>query len=336
MELTKPPRKALIFGVSGQDGAYLAELLLGKGYRVWGTSRNVDPAAQENLRRLGILERVTLLAAKMTDPASVRACLDAAEPDEIYNLAGQTSVSMSFEKPVETIESIAHSTLNLLEAMRGTNARLFHAGSAECFGNAGKVRLNEESAFRPQSPYGAAKAAAHWQVVSYRECFGVYACNGILFNHESPLRPQKFVTQKVIAAVGAIARGGREKLRLGAIDVWRDWGWAPEYVEAMWRMLQQAVPEDFIIATGESHSLRDFVESAFARIGRNSAEYMVQDGSLLRPSEIQYSYADVLKIEQKLGWKATRKMADVVRLMLEADEAAHATGTGTMPTRQVS
>lgn len=333
MEPKKTPRKALIFGVSGQDGAYLAEFLLGKGYRVWGTSRNAVPGAQENLRRLGILERVTLLAAKMTDPASVRACLEAAEPDEIYNLAGQTSVSMSFEMPVETIESIAHSTLNLLEAMRGTKARLFHAGSAECFGNAGKVRLNEESAFRPKSPYGAAKAAAHWQVVSYRDCFGMYACNGILFNHESPLRPQKFVTQKVIAAVGAIARGSREKLRLGAIDVWRDWGWAPEYVEAMWRMLQQESPDDFLIATGESHSLREFVESAFASIGKHSAEFMEQDSHLLRPSEIQYSYADVLKIERKLGWKATKKMADVVRLMLEADDAAHSTDAGTMPTR---
>ncbi len=334
MESTSPPKKALIFGVSGQDGAYLAELLLGKGYRVWGTSRNADSAAQENLRRLGILERVTLLPAQMTDPASVRACLEAAEPDEIYNLAGQTSVSMSFEMPVETIKSIAHSTLNLLEAMRGTKARMFHAGSAECFGNAGKVRLNEESAFRPQSPYGAAKAAAHWQVVSYRECFGVYACNGILFNHESPLRPQKFVTQKVIAAVGAIARGGQEKLRLGAIDVWRDWGWAPEYVDAMWRMLQQPVPDDFIIATGESHSLRDFVESAFANVGKQSAEFLVQDGSLLRPSEIQFSYADVRKIEQKLGWTATRKMADVVRLMLEADAAAHSGEAGSVLTRQ--
>ncbi len=316
--------KALIFGVSGQDGAYLARFLLGKGYEVWGTSRE-SQIVPPNLEILGITAQVRMLACNMTDGASIRQVLDEATPDEIYNLAGQTSVSYSFAQPLETLRSIAHSTLNLLECIRqrGEPCRLFHASSAECFGDHGTTPVDETTPFRPRSPYGVAKASAHWQVACYREAFGIHASSGILFNHESPLRPQKFVTQKVIAAVGAIARGGHEKLHLGAIDVYRDWGWAPEYVEAMWLMLQQPTPDDYIIATGQSNSLRDFVEAAFQSIGRNSADFLVQDGSLLRPTEIKYSYADPRKIEQTLGWSAQNKMADVVRLMLAADAAAH-------------
>jgi GDPmannose 4,6-dehydratase len=247
--------------------------------------------------------------------------LDAADPDEIYNLAGQTSVSYSFVQPVETLRSIAHSTLTLLECIRqrGAACRLFHASSAECFGDHGRTPVDERTPFRPKSPYGVAKASAHWQVACYREAFGIHASSGFLFNHESPLRPKKFVTQKVIAAVGAIARGSREKLHLGAIDVFRDWGWAPEYVEAMWLMLQRPTPDDFILATGETHSLREFVETAFATIGCDAADFLVQDGSLLRPTEIQYSYANPRKASEQLGWTAHSKMADVVRLMLHAD-----------------
>jgi GDPmannose 4,6-dehydratase len=318
------PKTALIFGVSGQDGAYLARLLLNKGYTVWGTSREAH-GDHPNLHRLGIAGRITLVACTMTDGASVRAVLDAANPDEIYNLAGQTSVSYSFVQPLETQRSIAHSTLNLLECIRqrGAPCRLFHASSAECFGDHGRTPVNEQTPFRPKSPYGVAKASAHWQVACYREAFGLFAASGILFNHESPLRPRKFVTQKVIAAVGAISRGSREKLHLGAIDVFRDWGWAPEYVEAMWLMLRQPAPQDFIIATGESHSLREFVETAFRAIGVNSANFVVEDGSLLRPTEVQYTYADTRKTQSVLGWSAASKMADVVRLMLEADAAVH-------------
>lgn len=316
--------KALIFGVSGQDGAYLSRFLLGKGYQVWGTSREAQ-VTPPNLEALEITAQVRVLACNMTDGASVRQVLDEANPDEIYNLAGQTSVSYSFVQPLETLHSIAHSTLNLLECIRqrGAPCRLFHASSAECFGDHGKTPVNETTPFTPRSPYGVAKASAHWQVACYREAFGIHASCGILFNHESPLRAEKFVTRKVIAAVGAIARGSNEKLHLGAIDVYRDWGWAPEYVEAIWLMLQQSVPDDFIIATGQSNSLRDFVEAAFVSIGRKSAEFLVQDGSLLRPTEIKYSYADPRKIEQTLGWSAQNKMADVVRLMLAADAAAN-------------
>ena len=324
MPTTPNLRKALIFGVSGQDGSYLAKFLLNKGYEVWGTSREAQKTPP-NLEALGIAAQVHLLACAMNDGASIRQVLDTASPEEIYNLAGQTSVSYSFVQPLETLRSIAHSTLNLLECIRqrGEPCRLFHASSAECFGDHGQTPVDESTPFRPRSPYGVAKASAHWQLACYREAFGIHASSGILFNHESPLRPQKFVTQKVIAAVGAAARGSHEKLHLGAIDVFRDWGWAPEYVEAMWLMLQQPTPDDYIIATGESHSLSDFVDTAFSSIGRDSAEFLVQDGSLLRPTEIKYSYADAWKIKQQLGWSARNKMADVVRLMLEADTSAH-------------
>jgi GDPmannose 4,6-dehydratase len=321
---TPSPKKALIFGISGQDGAYLAQFLLARHYEVWGTSREARND-HPNLQALNLTSRIKLLACNMNDGASIRQVLDAADPDEVYNLAGQTSVSYSFLQPLETLRSIAHSTLNLLECIRqrAIPCRLFHASSAECFGDHGLTPVTETTPFHPKSPYGVAKASAHWQVACYREAFGLYACSGILFNHESPLRPQKFVTQKVIAAVGAISRGGEQKLHLGAIDVFRDWGWAPEYVEAMWLMLQQPTPDDFIIATGQSHSLRDFVEVAFASIGRSSADFLVQDGSLLRPTEIKYSYADVHKIQRVLNWSAKSKMADVVRLMLASDQAAH-------------
>jgi GDPmannose 4,6-dehydratase len=314
----------LIFGVSGQDGAYLAAFLLDKGYQVWGTSRDAA-GPHENLDCLHLTGKLKLVAADMVDSASVQAAIEAAEPHEIYNLAGQTSVSRSFTQPLETIREISQGSLHVLEAMRvlRTNARFFHAGSSECFGNAGREPLREDTPLRPQSPYGAAKAAAHLQVASYRASFGIFAATGILFNHESPLRPETFVTQKVIAAVGAISRGSQEPLCLGNIDVYRDWGWAPEYVEAMWRILQHDQPDDFIIATGESNSLRQFVDAAFTAIGRDSTEFLSLDGSLLRPTEIQYSYADASKIERALGWHAHSRMTDVIRLMLEADAQRH-------------
>jgi GDPmannose 4,6-dehydratase len=316
--------RALIFGVSGQDGAYLAQFLLAKNYEVWGTSRQVE-GDHPNLRALGIVDSIRLLPCNMLDIGSVREVLDAAAPDEIYNLAGQTSVSYSFAHPVDTFQSIAVAALHLLESIRqrGLPTRLFHAGSAECFGDHGRTPVHEMTPFRPKSPYGVAKASAHWHVASYREAFGLYACSGILFNHESPLRPRNFVTQKIIAAVGAISRGSMEMLPLGNIDVVRDWGWAPEYVHAMWLMLQQPTPDDFIIATGHSYSLRAFVEEAFKNIDRKTNSLVIQDGSLLRPNEILRSYADPGKIEKLLGWSASNKMPDVVRLMLEADARAH-------------
>jgi GDPmannose 4,6-dehydratase len=313
--------KALIYGISGQDGAYLAQFLLEQGYEVWGASRDAHIARKENLRRLGIGDEVKILSTTLTDFRSVLTSLDTASPDEIYNLAGQSSVSLSFEEPVETMHSICYGTLNLLECIRyrGAKSKFYNASSSECFGDVGHSMANEETPFRPKSPYGVAKAAAHWQVVNYRESYGIFACNGILFNHESPLRPARFVTQKVISAVAAIGRGALEKLHLGNTDILRDWGWAPEYVQAMWLMLQRSTPDDFVIATGESHSLREFVDAAFAAVGKDSSEYVVLDTRMLRPAEILYSYADVTKAAKLLGWSAKNKMADVVRMMLEAE-----------------
>ena len=315
--------RALIYGISGQDGAYLAQFLLERGYEVWGASRDAHVARRENLRRLGIADEVKVLSTTLTDFRSVLASLDTAAPDEIFNLAGQSSVSLSFEEPMETMQSIAYGTLNLLECIRyrGAKCRFYNASSSECFGDVGCSRANEETSFHPRSPYGVAKSAAHWLVVNYRESYGLFACNGILFNHESPLGPPRFVTMKVISSVAAIARGSREKLRLGDTSMLRDWGWAPEYVQAMWRMLQMPTPDDFVIATGESHSLQEFVDAAFAVIGKDSSEHVERDKQMLRPSEIQYSYADASKAEKQLGWCAKHKMTDVVRMMLDAELA---------------
>src|SRR5215469_12593989 len=227
-------KKALVTGISGQDGAYLAQLLLEKGYQVWGTSRDAQISSFKNLDRLKIREHVRLASVALNDFRRVIQVLFKAEPDEIYNLAGQSSVSLSFEQPVETQESIYIGTLNLLEAIRfaGKGIKLYNASSSECFGDLDGKPATEETAFRPRSPYAVAKAAAFWQVANYREAYGILACSGILFNHESPLRPERFVTQKIVRAACRIAGGAKEKLSLGNIDIQRDWGWAPEYVEA--------------------------------------------------------------------------------------------------------
>ena len=316
---------ALIYGISGQDGAYLAELLLSKGYTVWGASRDAHAGKRENLRALGIDDKIHYLSTALTDFRSVLASIDTAQPDEIYNLSGQTSVSLSFEEPFETMCSISLGTLNLLECLRYTHsqARLYHAGSSECFGDTGGLPATETTPFHPRSPYGVAKAAAHWQVTNYRESYNLFACTGILFNHESPLRPPRFVTRKVIAAVAAMARGEDVKLRLGNTAIVRDWGWAPEYVHAMWLMLQQPEPKDYVIATGQSYSLNTFVETALRSIGKTMEQHVETDNAMLRPSETMRAYADPSKAAHELGWTARSTMHDVVRLMLQAEQAAH-------------
>ncbi len=227
--------KALICGISGQDGAYLAQLLLSKGYSVCGTSRDAQISSFQNLMGLGIREQVKLESMALTDFRSVLQILTKIDPDEVYNLAGQSSVGLSFEQPVETLESVATGTLNLLEAIRflGKPIKLYNAGSSECFGDLGEDTADETTPFRPRSPYGVAKATAFWQVANYREAYGLFACSGILFNHESPLRPERFVTQKIVSTACRIAAGSLEKLFLGNMSIQRDWGWAPEYVEAM-------------------------------------------------------------------------------------------------------
>jgi GDPmannose 4,6-dehydratase len=314
----------LICGVSGQDGAWLAKLLLERGYRVVGTSRDAAMASFTNLVKLGIRERVTVMSSTLTDFRSLIRVLLEVEPDEIYNLSGQTSVGLSFEQPAEALESIAFGTLNLLEAIRMLRrpVRFYNACSSECFGDTLTEAADENTPFRPRSPYGVAKAAAFWQVSSYREAYGLHVCSGILFNHESPLRPERFVTQKVVAAACRIASGSGERLKLGDLGIRRDWGWAPEYVEAMWRMLQQETAEDFVICTGETHPLSEFVKEAFAAVGLNYEDHVDQDPALYRPADLRSSIGSAAKARQRLGWSAQYRMRDVVRAMIAARTSA--------------
>jgi len=242
-------------------------------------------------------------------------------PHQIYNLAGQSSVGLSFEQPVETVESIAMGTLNLLEAIRLTdpNIRLYNAGSTECFGDTGETVADETTPLNPRSPYAVAKASAYWEVTNYREAYNLFACTGILSCHDSPLRPSGFVTRKIVRAVASIAKGNEGSLSLGNLEIERDWGWAPEYVEAIASMLEQPVPEDYIIATGQSHSLAEFVATAFELIGKNWREYVVVDERLMRPTDIVKNKVDPSKAAIGLGWKARSRMKDVIRMMLEAE-----------------
>ncbi|MEQ9354541.1 GDP-mannose 4,6-dehydratase [Coleofasciculus chthonoplastes] len=313
-------KKALICGISGQDGAYLAKLLLNQGYSVCGTSRDAQMSSFQNLVLLGIRDQVKLESAALTDFRSVLQVLMKNQPDEVYNLAGQSSVGLSFEQPVETLESISIGTLNLLEAIRftGEPIKFYNAGSSECFGDIGTEAADETTPFRPRSPYAVAKSAAFWQVANYREAYGLFACSGILFNHESPLRPQRFVTQKIVAAVSRIAQGSQEKLYLGNVDIQRDWGWAPEYVEAMYKILQQEEPDDYVIATGESYTLEEFVVAAFDSVGLNWQDYVITDRSLFRPTDLAISRGNPAKAKEKLGWQAQYKMPDIVRMMVQA------------------
>lgn len=312
---------ALICGVGGQDGSYLARLLLDKGYSVWGTSRDVDAGGFANLDRLGIRDRVRLISMTPRDFRSVSRVLSEVEPDEIYALAAQSSVEQSFSTPVETFEGNVIGVLNLLEAIRlgKGRAKLYHASSGECFGDLGGHPADEETPFRPRSPYGVSKAAAHMLVANYRAAYCLFAANGLLFNHESPLRPERFVTRKVTSAVARIALGSPERLRLGRLDIYRDWGWAPEYVEAMWRILQAGAPDDFIVATGRVNRLEDFVAAAFESCGLDWRAHVDCDSALERASELDWSGANPEKIARHLDWRAQSKMADVARLMTAAE-----------------
>jgi GDPmannose 4,6-dehydratase len=315
-------KTALICGVSGQDGTYLAKLLLERGYTVHGASRDAQASSFRNLRRLGLIDSVHLESLNITDFRSVLQALRRVSPDEVYNLAGQSSVALSFEQPVETLESISVGTLNLLEAIRFTDQpiRFYNAGSGECFGDT-RDPADENTAFRPRSPYAVAKSAAHWEVANYAEAYGLFACTGILFNHESPLRAERFVTRKIVAAACRISRGSAERLSLGNLGVQRDWGWAPEYVEAMWMMLQQDRPDNYVIATGRSHTLEEFVARAFAEIGLEWRDYVDIDERLYRPADISYASADPSLAGERLGWKAKAHMPEVVAMMTAAQLA---------------
>ena len=320
-------RRVLISGISGQDGAWLAKLLIDKGYRVYGTSRDAALSRFANLERLGIRDAVTCLSLQQTDFRSVLQVLGQVDPHEIYNLAGQSSVGLSFEQPLVTLESIAVGTLNLLEALRftGSSARLYNAASSECFGETSRDRPADElSPFAPRSPYGIAKATAFWSVANYRDAYGLFASSGILFNHESPLRPDRFVTRKVVKAACAIAAGSSTRLQLGELSVVRDWGWAPEYVDAMWRMLQADSPRDYVIATGESHSLEDFVAAVFAAVGRDWRDHVDCDPALRRATDLRESHANPDRARRELGWQATTKFDAMVRALVAAEQSAPA------------
>ncbi len=318
---------ALIIGVTGQDGAYLARLLVEKGYVVHGTSRDAAFARLEGLRALGIRDGVALHSMSPADFQSVAQAIESIAPDEIYNLSGQSSVALSFSQPAETLESNLIGTLNMLEAVRrrASGVRFYYAGSSECFGDTGVEPANERTAFRPKSPYGVAKAAGISLVANYRESYGLFACSGLLFNHESPLRPARFVTRKITSAAARIANRAGERLSLGNLSIRRDFGWAPDYVEAMWAMLQQATADDFVIASGVSHSLEEFVAAAFAEVGLDWRDHVDRDPALKRPSDIGCSLGDPAKAARMLGWRAKVDFSEIAARMVRAErEGANA------------
>lgn len=310
-------KKALVIGVSGQDGAYLANLLIDKGYDVIGTTRGLESSSFNNLKQLGLLNKIEIISMPPSDLCSVKNVVQKVDPDEIYNLAGQTSVNISFTQPIETFDSIFNGTINLLESIRLLEhpARIFNAGSSEIFGNT-ITPATEKTPFNPRSPYATAKAASHYAVMNYREAYGLFACTGILFNHESPLRPCRFVTKKIISSVVRIANGSSEKVELGKIDIIRDWGWAPDYVDAMWLILQHSSPDDYVIATGQGHSLEDFLTSSFKCFGLDWKDHVCVRPNLLRPMDIEKSIGDPAKARIKLKWAAKFQFDDVIKQLI--------------------
>lgn len=319
-------KRALVCGAGGQDGSYLAELLVGKGYHVVGTGRGATPPP--HLDRLAGSANFRYEPLDIASQATVHSLVERVAPHEIYALAGQSSVGESFVDPAGTLSSIVMGVLNLLEVIRRVDPaiRLYHAGSSETFGDLGGARASEQTPMHPRSPYGVAKASAQMLVRNYRESYGLFAANGILFNHESPRRPHQFVTRKITAAALRIAQGSGETLHLGRLDIVRDWGWAPEYVEAMWRIVQSDVAEDFVIATGISVSLADFVESVFASFDLDWRAHVTTNEALMRPSDLDWSGADPSRAFSRLSWRAETTMPDVARLMALAEREQAASG----------
>ena len=324
-QYTPPVPVALITGVTGQDGSYLAEFLLAKGYEVHGTTRRTS---LDNLGRLGGIladpasERFRLHDSDMTDGMSLVRLLEAVRPDEVYNLAAQTHVAVSFEVPEQTMQTAGLGPLRLLEGLRslGSSARFYQASSSEMFGSA-PAPQNENSPLRPRSPYGCAKALGHCLTSSYREAYGLFAVSGILFNHESPRRGETFVTRKITLGVASILAGRTDELRLGNLEARRDWGFAGDYVEAMWLMLQQDEPEDFVVGTGVSHSVREFCDMAFEQAGLHWEDHVRADPRFVRPAEVDHLVADPTKAERDLSWKPRVDFEDLVSMMVEADRA---------------
>jgi GDPmannose 4,6-dehydratase len=316
-------KKALITGVTGQDGAYLAEFLLGRGYDVHGTSRNPSYEGLARLRSLGISEKVKLHTTDLSGIEDVSRLLRQVHPSEIYHLAGQSSVALSFQQPAATLSSAFMGTINLLETIRryAPDIRLYHSASGEMFGGDCDHLRSEGDQLHPKSPYAVGKAASHWALINYRESYGLYACSAILFNHESPLRGTNFVTRKITASVARIRAGYARELHLGDLSIRRDWGYAPEYVQAMWLMLQQENPEEYVIATGKTHTLQDFVEIAFAEAGLDWKQYTVSDPTLFRPNEVRCTVGNPKRAKDKLDWETRTTFNDLVRLMVRRDLA---------------
>jgi GDPmannose 4,6-dehydratase len=323
-------RRALITGITGQDGAYLAQHLLGNGYEVYGVVRRSSHfgIADHRLRWLGIERDVRFIDANLIDLSSLIRAVEVARPDEAYNLAAQSYVASSWQQPVLTAQVTGVGAVNMLEALRivSPETRFYQASSSEMFGLVQEAHQTEKTPFYPRSPYGVAKLFAHWMTVNYRESFGMHASSGILFNHESPLRGVEFVTRKVTDGVARIKLGLAAELRLGNIDAKRDWGHARDYVEAMWLMLQQNTPDDYVVATGRTTSVRDMVEIAFDHVGLNVEDHLVIDPTLFRPAEVDVLLGNPAKAVQTLGWSARTPLEAMIREMVDADLERHRKG----------
>lgn len=314
-------KRALITGITGQDGAYLAKFLLGKGYQVFGVYRRLSTPNFWRLQYLDIFDKVNILPGDLLDSASLAEAIKISQPGEIYHLAAQSFVGASFEQPISTGEITGLGVTRILEAIRELDPkiRFYQASTSELFGRGNKRKQTENTPFRPASPYSAAKIYGYWITRIYREGYGIFACNGILFNHESPLRGLEFVTRKISNAVAKIALGLEKELRLGNLEAKRDWGYAPEYVETMWLMLQSDEPDDYIVATNEAHSVLEFVERAFAIASLDWEKYVRVDERFLRPLDVNFLQGDYSKAKEKLGWEPREKFERLVEIMVKAD-----------------
>ncbi len=328
-----PSKRTLITGITGQDGSYLSELLLENGYEVHGIIRRTSTFNTDRIDHMYVdphssEAKLFLHYGDLTDGTTLRRILEEVKPVEIYNLGAQSHVRVSFDSPEYTVDAVGMGTLRLLEAIRdyqqrtGIEVRFYQAGSSEMFGKVQEIPQKETTPFYPRSPYACAKVYAHWQTVNYRESYDLFACNGILFNHESPRRGETFVTRKITRALARIVAGTQQKLYLGNLDAKRDWGYAKDYVKAMWLMLQQSEPDDYVVATGETYSVQEFLEVAFKYVNLNWQNYVDFDERYLRPSEVDLLIGDPTKVKQKLGWEPSVTFKELVHLMVEADLTA--------------
>jgi GDPmannose 4,6-dehydratase len=333
-------RSALITGITGQDGAYLSKLLLDKGYRVYGSIRRTSDTQLSRLKELKIDKQVELVTLELSDYSTALRAIEKIRPDEVYNLAAQSSVAFSFNEPLYTVDVSGLGPLRILEAIRTVDPRIkfYQASSSEMFGNVRETPQNEKTPFRPRSPYAVARLLAHWATVNYREAYGLFACSGILYNHESPLRASEFVSRKIVQSVVRIKSKKQDELRIGNLDAKRDWGYAPEYVEAMWLMLQQNQPDDFVIASGETHSVREFIQLAFSRMRiplvwkgegvnevgcdpKTGRVYVRVDPAYFRPADVTDMRGDTSKARKKIGWKPRTGFRDLVHLLVDHERS---------------